>query len=102
MSALGRFGQPQWPILELSTPIGENLALRARLVQPEQCTPVAIGLGDPADPLGHATLRDQKPLTLSKLERMGEKSVNNLLEAIERSKARPLWRLLFGAPSLEG
>ena len=34
--------------------------------------------------------------TLSKLERMGEKSVNNLLEAIERSKSRPLWRLLFG------
>src|SRR2546423_4635404 len=27
---------------------------------------------------------------------MGEKSVANLLEAIERSKARPLWRLLFG------
>ena len=34
--------------------------------------------------------------TLSQLERMGEKSVNNLLEAIERSKMRPLWRLLFG------
>jgi DNA ligase (NAD+) len=34
--------------------------------------------------------------TLSKLERMGEKSVANLLEAIERSKSRPLWRLLFG------
>jgi DNA ligase (NAD+) len=34
--------------------------------------------------------------TLSKLERMGEKSVNNLLEAIERGKTRPLWRLLFG------
>jgi DNA ligase (NAD+) len=33
---------------------------------------------------------------LSDLERMGEKSINNLLEAIERSKARPLWRLLFG------
>ena len=33
---------------------------------------------------------------LNKLERMGEKSVNNLLEAIERSKTRPLWRLLFG------
>ncbi len=30
------------------------------------------------------------------LERMGEKSVSNLLEAIERSKSRPLWRLLFG------
>jgi DNA ligase (NAD+) len=34
--------------------------------------------------------------TLSQLERMGEKSVNNLLEAIELSKMRPLWRLLFG------
>jgi DNA ligase (NAD+) len=34
--------------------------------------------------------------TLSKLERMGEKSVSNLLEAIERGKSRPLWRLIFG------
>jgi DNA ligase (NAD+) len=34
--------------------------------------------------------------TLGELERMGEKSVNNLLEAIGRSKSRPLWRLLFG------
>jgi DNA ligase (NAD+) len=33
---------------------------------------------------------------LIELERMGEKSVSNLLEAIERSKSRPLWRLLFG------
>jgi DNA ligase (NAD+) len=33
---------------------------------------------------------------LNALERMGEKSVSNLLEAIERSKTRPLWRLLFG------
>jgi DNA ligase (NAD+) len=33
---------------------------------------------------------------LGQLERMGEKSVSNLLEAIERSKRRPLWRLLFG------
>jgi DNA ligase (NAD+) len=33
---------------------------------------------------------------LIELERMGEKSVTNLLEAIERSKTRPLWRLLFG------
>jgi DNA ligase (NAD+) len=35
-------------------------------------------------------------VTLSGLERMGEKSANNLLEAIERSKTRPLWRLIFG------
>ncbi len=33
---------------------------------------------------------------LSELERMGEKSVAKLLEAIERSKQQPLWRLLFG------
>lgn len=33
---------------------------------------------------------------LSELERMGKKSVTNLLEAIERSKSRPLWRLIFG------
>ncbi len=33
---------------------------------------------------------------LNELERMGEKSVRNLLEAIERSKKQPLWRLLFG------
>jgi DNA ligase (NAD+) len=34
--------------------------------------------------------------SLLELERMGEKSVANLMDAIERSKARPLWRLLFG------
>src|SRR3954469_20939749 len=33
---------------------------------------------------------------LLELERMGEKSVANLLEAIDQSKSRPLWRLLFG------
>jgi DNA ligase (NAD+) len=33
---------------------------------------------------------------LGDLERMGPKSVSNLLEAIERSKSRPLWRLIFG------
>ena len=33
---------------------------------------------------------------LLELERMGDKSVANLLDAIERSKAQPLWRLLFG------
>jgi DNA ligase (NAD+) len=33
---------------------------------------------------------------LSELERMGEKSVTNLLNAIEKSKSRPLWRLIFG------
>lgn len=33
---------------------------------------------------------------LNELERMGEKSVSNLLSAIEHSQARPLWRLIFG------
>jgi DNA ligase (NAD+) len=33
---------------------------------------------------------------MSILERMGEKSISNLLEAIESSKKRPLWRLIFG------
>ncbi|MEY2493672.1 MAG: ligase [Verrucomicrobiota bacterium] len=37
-----------------------------------------------------------KAAALNELERMGEKSVSNLLEAIERSKWRPLWRLIFG------
>ncbi|MDQ6625456.1 MAG: NAD-dependent DNA ligase LigA, partial [Verrucomicrobiota bacterium] len=29
------------------------------------------------------------------LERVGEKSIRNLLEAIDRSKTQPLWRLIF-------
>jgi DNA ligase (NAD+) len=33
---------------------------------------------------------------LLELERMGEKSVANLLDAVAQSKSRPLWRLLFG------
>ncbi|MDB6147381.1 MAG: ligA, partial [Spartobacteria bacterium] len=33
---------------------------------------------------------------LASLERTGEKSVRNLLDAIELSKTRPLWRLIFG------
>jgi len=33
---------------------------------------------------------------LLQLERMGEKSVDNLLEGIEASKSRPLWRLITG------
>ena len=33
---------------------------------------------------------------LGSIERMGEKSVANLLAAIEQSKTRPLWRLIFG------
>jgi DNA ligase (NAD+) len=37
-----------------------------------------------------------KAPALLELERLGEKSVANLLDAIEQSKSRPLWRLLFG------
>ena len=33
---------------------------------------------------------------LADLERMGEKSATNLVEGIEASKQRPLWRLIFG------
>ncbi len=33
---------------------------------------------------------------LSALERMGEKSAQNLIDAIEGSKSRPLWRFIFG------
>jgi DNA ligase (NAD+) len=47
-------------------------------------------LGDLGD------IYDLKAARLNELERMGEKSVTNLLEAIERSKSRPLWRLIFG------
>lgn len=34
--------------------------------------------------------------SLITLERMGEKSVSNLLASIEKSKTQPLWRLIFG------
>jgi DNA ligase (NAD+) len=40
-------------------------------------------------------LKDRRE-ELINLERMGEKSVDNLLEGIEASKSRPLWRLLTG------
>src|ERR1700738_648406 len=33
---------------------------------------------------------------LSRLDRMGKKSISNLLNGIEASKKQPLWRLLFG------
>jgi DNA ligase (NAD+) len=38
---------------------------------------------------------DLNAAKLSQLERMGEKSINNLLSAIEQSKTRPLWRLIY-------
>lgn len=40
-------------------------------------------------------LKDRRDELLA-LERMGEKSVDNLLQGIEASKSRPLWRLLTG------
>lgn len=33
---------------------------------------------------------------IGSIERTGEKSISNLLAAIEQSKTRPLWRLIFG------
>jgi DNA ligase (NAD+) len=33
---------------------------------------------------------------LGRLERMGKKSISNLLDGIEASKKQPLWRLIFG------
>jgi len=36
------------------------------------------------------------PESLADLERMGEKSAANLIAAMEASKRRPLWRLIFG------
>lgn len=40
-------------------------------------------------------LKDKRQELLG-LERMGEKSIDNLLEGIEASRTRPLWRLLTG------
>jgi DNA ligase (NAD+) len=40
-------------------------------------------------------LKDRRD-ELLELERMGEKSVDNLLEGIEKSRKQPLWRLLVG------
>jgi DNA ligase (NAD+) len=40
-------------------------------------------------------LKDRRD-ELLELERMGEKSVDNLLEGIEQSRKQPLWRLLVG------
>jgi DNA ligase (NAD+) len=39
---------------------------------------------------------DQTGEKLATIPRTGEKSISNLLAAIEASKAQPLWRLLFG------
>ena len=40
-------------------------------------------------------LKDRRD-ELIELERMGEKSVDNLLAGIEKSRKQPLWRLLVG------
>jgi len=45
---------------------------------------------------GVADLYDLKLQDLENLERMGEKSSANVLEALETSKQRDLWRLIFG------
>jgi len=47
-----------------------------------------------ADPADIYTLKDKRERLVA-LERMGEKSVDNLLEAIEKSKSRTLARFLF-------
>ena len=41
-------------------------------------------------------LYDLKAEQISALERQGEKSAANLLESLQVSKERPLWRLIFG------
>ncbi len=41
-------------------------------------------------------LYDLKAAQISALERQGEKSASNLIDALVASKERPLWRLLFG------
>lgn len=52
--------------------------------------------------VGRALVREMSDIyeltadKMSILERTGEKSIGNLLQAIERSKTRPLWRLIFG------
>ena len=43
-----------------------------------------------------ADLYDLNLESLARLERMGEKSAQNFLDALEGSKSRELWRLLFG------
>ncbi|GAB4242950.1 MAG: NAD-dependent DNA ligase LigA [Candidatus Methylacidiphilales bacterium] len=52
---------------------------------------VEAGLVRGIDDLYRLTRED-----ILRLDRMGEKSADNLINAIERSKSRPLWRFLFG------
>ena len=44
--------------------------------------------------IDHIYELDEEKLSL--LDRMGKKSISNLLDGIEASKKQPLWRLLFG------
>src|SRR6202021_1660465 len=44
--------------------------------------------------IDHIYELDEEKLGL--LDRMGKKSISNLLDGIEASKKQPLWRLLFG------
>lgn len=46
--------------------------------------------------LNIADLYDLRKEQILELERMAEKSANNLMEAIQKSKSRELWRLIFG------
>ncbi len=54
-----------------------------------------LGAGLIATPADLYTLRERRDALLA-LERLAEKSVDNLLDAIDASKAQPLSRLLFG------
>lgn len=47
-------------------------------------------VSDPAD------LYDLNELLLARLERMGTKSIDNMLKAIAESKTQPPWRIIFG------
>ncbi len=43
-----------------------------------------------------ADIYNLKKEDIADIERMGEKSAQNLIDAIEKSKSNPLWRLIFG------
>ena len=43
-----------------------------------------------------ADIYNLKKEDIADIERMGEKSAQNLIDAIEKSKQNPLWRLIFG------
>lgn len=43
-----------------------------------------------------ADIYSLKAEDIAEIERMGEKSASNIINAIEKSKSNPLWRLIFG------